>query len=162
VQESSIHPPSDGALESKVDAQQFRRSTIQRGAHLIIGAFFLMMLPTVCYSADNIYLRSGEHFECKVLSIDTSTVTVELLNPSIQRMFYKWEIKVIIYQNGTAETFEAAKPEVQKQESADEAKARLKELEKKTHEMEVKSSNSSGIATGIAICVVIFIVLLIA
>jgi len=118
--------------------------------------FFFLMLPLVCYSADKIYLRSGQQFECKVIAIDTSTVTADILPNGIRRTFYKYEIKVIIYENGDAETFDVSKPS-----PSIETEKRLGDVEKKSQELEVKSSKSSGIATGVAICVTIFLVLLI-
>lgn len=118
--------------------------------------FLLFMFPLICYSADNIYLNSGEKFECKVISVDTSTVTVEILLTGIRRTFYKYEIKVIIYENGNAETFQIVKPESPsiKTEAPDESEKRLRELEK-------KSAKSDGVVIGVGACCVLLLILLI-
>lgn len=119
-----------------------------------LAIFLSLVIPFVCYSSDNIHLYSGQIIECKVLSIDTTTVTAEILKSGIKRTFYKTEIKVIIYEDGKAEVFSVAQSE-----PPGDMKQQIDELEKKSDKMELKSAKSEGLLTGIGICCVIVLIL---
>jgi len=116
--------------------------------------FLSFVIPFICHSSDNIHLNSGQIIECKILSIDTTTVTAEILESEIKRTFYKTEIKVIIYEDGTAEVFPNVEPD-----PYDELKQRMEELKVKTDKIELKEAKAKGLATGVAICCVIIFIL---
>jgi len=97
---------------------------------------------------DKIYLHSGQIFECIVTSVDTSTVTIKIPETDIRRVFYKYEIQVIIYANGTVETFPVTKPKFPD------------ETEKRLNKMEIKSAEKEGITKGVTFCCVILLLLM--
>jgi len=102
-----------------------------------------------CHASDTIYLTNNSTIEGKVTKIDLETVTVEYGENSLIRTLHKSEIKVIIFEDGTAETFP-----VMESGEMNELETKLNNIEEEANRNAVEKAKSKGIMFGMGfVCI---------
>jgi hypothetical protein len=123
---------------------------------LIILCIFVFVVN--CNASDTIYLTNNSTIEGKVTKIDLETVTVEYGENNLIRTLHKSEIKVIIFEDGTAETF----PVMEATEN-NELKTKLQNIEEKSNQNAVENAKSKGVMFGIGfVCIIILFAAMVA
>jgi len=109
---------------------------------------------STAFSADKIYLNNGLIIDGTVIQIDIESVTIKYGNKDLTRTLHKDAIKVIIYEDGTAETFlKMAEANSLQDDNRNER------LEQRAIDAEVKAAKNSGIMGGIGFCIVLVLFL---
>ena len=89
-----------------------------------------------------------------ITQIDLESVTIKYTDQDLTRTLDKMEIKVIIYEDGTAETFQNTVAVKSEQEGA-----RRDKFEERLTEAEITAAKNRGLMDGIGVCIVLLLLL---
>jgi len=112
------------------------------------------VLASTAIAADKIYLNNGLIIDGIITQIDVESVTIKYGDKDLIRTLHKDAIKVIIYEDGTAETFQKTVVIEPNQDNS-----RNDRLEQRAIDAEVKAAKNSGIMRGIGFCIVLVLFL---
>jgi len=119
-----------------------------------ISLIISLTLSSTAFTADKIHLNNGMIIDGSITQIDLESVTIKYTDQDLTRTLDKMEIKVIIYEDGTAETFQNTVAVKSEQEGA-----RRDKFEERLTEAEITAAKNRGLMDGIGVCIVLLLLL---
>jgi hypothetical protein len=121
-----------------------------------ISIIILFVLASTAFAEDKIYLNNDLVIDGSVILLDDKSVTFKYGDRDLIRTLHKDAIKVIIYADGTSESFPSTLVA-----NVDQTGARREWLERKWNEADKEADKNLGALGGFGICIVVFLLFVI-